>query len=42
VFRGPVFEGPAPSLYPAAHERRPVLDLPFRSTEVTGVVLPPR
>lgn len=42
VFRGPVFAGPAPSLYPASHDRRAVLDLPFRPTDVTGVVLPPR
>jgi murein DD-endopeptidase MepM/ murein hydrolase activator NlpD len=41
VFRGPVFDGPGPSLYPEVHERQPVLDLPFRAADVTGVVLPP-
>lgn len=40
VFRGPVFAGPAPSLYPAVSERRGVLDLPFCAADVTGVVLP--
>ncbi|MBW2524557.1 MAG: hypothetical protein JRI23_10290 [Deltaproteobacteria bacterium] len=30
----------SPRLYRETHERRPLLDLPFRSEEFVGVVLP--